>query len=122
MKPCYLGKNDDFWCSRFEYSCISDAQVSRKNDKATKDLSEFVWFENRERQNHHVPFRENVAWNAYSPFIGNLNLVWFEEGNKKLKETFKTLGRNLKLSDERITESQDQQWRKILETNPNLFR
>ena len=56
-----LGKHPDFWCSRLEYSCISDAQVCRKNDKANKDLSEFVWFENRERKNHHVLFRENVA-------------------------------------------------------------
>ena len=112
-----LGKHPDFWCSRLEYSCISDGQ-SEQHYKTNKDLSEFVWFENRERKQ----LGENVAWNANYPNIGNLGLVWFEEGNKKFEERSKTVERKLKLSDERISESQNQQLRKILETNPNLFR
>ena len=115
-----LGKHSGVWCSMLEYSCISEAQVSQQNDKTNTNLSEFVWFESTERSNQQEPFRGNVGWKASYPDIKNL--VWFEEGSKKLQDRIKVLERNLKLSGERISESQNQQLRKILETNPNLFR
>ena len=115
-----LGKKPGFWCSILEYSCISDGQVSQHIDKTKTNLSEFVWFENRGRKNQQEPLRENVGWKASYPYIGHL--VWFEEGNKKVHDRVKTLGRKLKMPERRISESENLQLRKILETNPNLVR
>ena len=44
------------------------------------------------------------------------------KGHKKSEEKVKTQERKLKLSGERISESDKQQLKKILETNQNLFR
>ena len=115
-----LGKKSGFWCSRLKYSCGLDGPGRGPSVGSNEFVSEFVWFESRDRRYEEDMKAGNVRVNATFASFDNFNLVWFEENKSSVDQT-ETVARGLNPSYKELSKTQNQQLRKIIETNPNIF-